>query len=711
MVFKHLKFYSLSSKQYFFVGVLIGLLISIKLQNLEQERTVCSLLADAELESGEFEPKVNLAQKPMTAKKVVKNIIRPRYYSSELGIREKLFVGVLSSPDTIDTTATAINRTAAHLVDRIKYFINAENVKVNFKLKNIVGFTDMRENLKPYNVLKYVADNYLDTYDYFLFIPDTAYINARALIDRLAKVSVSQDVYMGQKYSSLDSAKDDDEGRGYYDLSAGIVMSQSVIKKIRANFDWCVRNAINGRHSVNIGKCVKYSTDIRECQAQRQNISVTAFNANNHKIYRDLHYLKDDAAFNEATIVYPLTNPDDFYLLHTYYSRKGLERIEEEINRHTVEYQAVKYNNLPDRLLEKRWPVGVPEAKPAETRHDIITYQHLNETHVFMWDAEQNAKLLPEQDKLDLDNIVQRVKILSARNYPELTYHGIQSAYKKFDPVKGMEYILHLSFTRKKNNAVERVLKSFEIVKPLGAIEVVPSPYVTELTKVNLVVPIFEHQISEAQGFIERYDKNYLENQENTFLLLIFLYGANSPNKDDKDVFLSLKKSTLELTEKYKNDGTKIAWLSIRLPELQVDKKENLLNTVYDRHEILSLAITDLALPKIGLDGLVLIMQNSAKFSPDFLNRVRMNTIQGYQVYSPIGFTNYPCKFTSLCRCDNCDVSQATGYFDIHGFDVVAFYGKDYVEGKCHGVIYQNLWNLFSNLLFQVVNHWKTFCP
>lgn len=60
-----------------------------------------------------------------------------------------------------------------------------------------------------------------------------------------------------------------------------------------------------------------------------------------------------------------------------------------------------------------------------------------------------------------------------------------------------------------------------------------------------------------------------------------------------------------------------------------------------------------------------------------------MNTIQGFQVFSPIGFVNYPCKFTNLCReCDSCDVSQSAGYFDHDNFDIISFYSRDYVNGK-----------------------------
>lgn len=59
-----------------------------------------------------------------------------------------------------------------------------------------------------------------------------------------------------------------------------------------------------------------------------------------------------------------------------------------------------------------------------------------------------------------------------------------------------------------------------------------------------------------------------------------------------------------------------------------------------------------------------------------------MSTIQGFQVFSPIGFVNYPCKYTKLCReCESCDVSQSAGYFDRDNSDVISFYSRDYVNG------------------------------
>lgn len=107
----------------------------------------------------------------------------------------------------------------------------------------------------------------------------------------------------------------------------------------------------------------------------------------------------------------------------------------------------------------------------------------------------------------------------------------------------------------------------------------------------------------------------------------VFLYEANSPSKAKDDIFADLKSIALQLSEKYKNDGSRIAWVSIRLPErfsrMENNKNESMmLNSMYANQEILSLAMTDLALRKIGLDSLVMICSNSMTFKADVLNRV-----------------------------------------------------------------------------------------
>lgn len=103
------------------------------------------------------------------------------------------------------------------------------------------------------------------------------------------------------------------------------------------------------------------------------------------------------------------------------------------------------------------------------------------------------------------------------------------------------------------------------------------------------------------------------------------MYRAGSESKGDLDPFRDIKLLALDLSTKFKNDGSRIAWVSIRLPSTYSgpSKTEDImLSSIYSTNELLSIAAADLALPKIGLETLVLMASNSMTFKADFLNRV-----------------------------------------------------------------------------------------
>uniref|UniRef100_A0A1I8PIR6 Hexosyltransferase n=1 Tax=Stomoxys calcitrans TaxID=35570 RepID=A0A1I8PIR6_STOCA len=726
---------SLSRNHYFVIGLFLGLVLSfyvpqdiwelVQQEECPQEAAENSLI---EKFGQEFEPHLNLINKPLAAKKTVKNVIRPRYYSSELGIREKIFIGVMTTQDNINTLATAINRTTAHLVNKIKFFINADNVKSNYKLKNIVGFTDTRENLRPFHVIKYIADNYLDDYDYFLIIQDNVYVDARKLNAMLYHMSITFDLYMGAKteasnygsYGANDqlpqqqrfmaavagengaepadgvAAGSNDEfrmlsDRNYCDLNAGILLSSSVIRKMRNNLDWCVRNGITNVHSINIGRCVKYSSNLPGCQEVFQGIQQRTYDLKSSvKLFKDLNLLTKDETFRNATTIYPVTTTDDFYRLHAYFSKYHLEIVQQNSAELELKSYRIANGSISNNILEIRWPLGVPLASAPETRHDIIMWHYLNRTHIFLPNAENNVEPLADIEAKDLEKILDITTQYAKHKFPNMQYEGIHSIYRRFDATRGMDYHVHLimretgrisALTQKSSQ-----IKNFQIVKPLGRVEVVPSPYVTESTRIAILVPTFEHQLQEALQFINQYEQTCMHNQDNTFLLMIFMYRPDSESKGEMDPFKLIKTLALDLSSKYKTDGSRIAWVSIRLPAAFNEPspaEDVMLNSLYGRDEILSIAVADLALPKIGLDSLVLMASNSISFKPDFLNRVRMNTIQGFQIYSPIGFMMYPCKLAGFCKeCDTCDVSQSTGYFDKWNYDIISFYSRDYVQAR-----------------------------
>ena len=60
-----------------------------------------------------------------------------------------------------------------------------------------------------------------------------------------------------------------------------------------------------------------------------------------------------------------------------------------------------------------------------------------------------------------------------------------------------------------------------EICKPLGRVEMVPMPYVTENVRVNLVLPVEATYKTETITFMENYEKICMEKRDKTFLMLV----------------------------------------------------------------------------------------------------------------------------------------------------------------------------------------------
>lgn len=124
------------------------------------------------------------------------------------------------------------------------------------------------------------------------------------------------------------------------------------------------------------------------------------------------------------------------------------------LNEHS---RRISNGTISNDILEIRWPLGVPPPSVPETRHDILIWTNLNETHQFMPDAEQNVKPLSNVDRDDFRKILNRTILDAQLNYPNLIYNGLHTAYKRFDPVRSMDYQLHLNFVNKQTN--EHVLK------------------------------------------------------------------------------------------------------------------------------------------------------------------------------------------------------------------------------------------------------------
>ncbi|CAH1382142.1 unnamed protein product [Tenebrio molitor] len=641
-----------SSNIYVILGILIGLYLSSLLSDtLEPVCTSKNELSRNPRNEATVKnkpaPLVNPPKKSSATPKKTK-LIRPRYYSTELGIREKLFVGVFSSEEKVNSQAVHLNKTIGHLVDQIKFFITAQyKLKSKFNLTGLVGFTDTRAKYRPFQVFKYIGDNFAQDYDYYFLANDYTFINAHKLNDMVKKISVSMDVYLGSPVTD----------GSYCNLDAGIILSNSVVKAVRDHLDWCVMNAISEDHSENIGRCVHHSIGLT-CQGALQGQQFETFKLKHFEFSQHLLELTMRDEFNSAITVHPILQGDNFYLLNAYFLKQRLAAVKKEID------------SLSEDLTES-WPPGQrPGAKPA-TRFDLPRQFYFNMTHMYFPDDFTNIKRHTTADLRDIENVIEDVKVkFQSGNEKKFQYRRLVNGYRTFDLSRGMDYTLDLGF--RDLTTGKEVVKRFEVCKPLGKVEFVPVPYVTENSRVTIVLPVQEDEIELALEFLQGYATTIMDRKEKTFLMLALLYQAESNNKGTADVFYEIKSYATKTTNKYKSEDVKMAWVSIRLPTWSgVLKMED--------HKVLDFAVADLALKKIGLESLVLILDVHANITSDFLNRVRMNTIPNFQIFSPIPFRQYNPK---ISQQPNLEVHKYNGHFDKEDYKYVSFYGKDYVAAR-----------------------------
>lgn len=64
--------------------------------------------------------------------------------------------------------------------------------------------------------------------------------------------------------------------------------------------------------------------------------------------------------------------------------------------------QNISNGSISNDILEIRWPIGVSMPSIPETRHDLLVWSLLNETHQIMPNFDDNVKELSKIDQEDI---------------------------------------------------------------------------------------------------------------------------------------------------------------------------------------------------------------------------------------------------------------------------------------------------------------------
>ncbi|CAG2056253.1 unnamed protein product, partial [Timema podura] len=380
---------------------------------------------------------------------------------------------------------------------------------------------------------------------------------------------------------------------------------------------------------------------------------------------RDIQTVARSVEFESALTLYPVSQPALFNHLNAYFSKLHAIREISELRHFIINTSSTTFGGHSAIT----WPIGNYPGTEPTTRFDVLRWDYFDQKHIYLNSDFSRKKELQGATKLAIEVILNStISYIETKHQGQYQFQRLLNGYRRFDPSRGLNYKLDFELINVLNSKV--VHKRIEVFEPLLKVEVVPMPYVTENTRVNMILPIATNDGAQALKFMEQYATVCMEKHDKTFLMLVLLYDPTVPGKGTKDdIFLNVKQMALSLSDQYKKYGNKIAWVSIKLS----------INSNYGvkEHSLMDFAVVDLVIKKLSPDSLIMMCQTNMEFRQDYLNRVRMNTILHWQVFSPLPFTEYYLNSMGP-RNKELDINKNHGYYDTSFAKHISFYAMDY---------------------------------
>lgn len=193
------------------------------------------------------------------------NLARPNAIRDEFHTKGYLFISVMSSQKYLSTRARGVYESwGKDVPGRLSFFTGQINRTDDIKDLPIIEL-DVPDDIYPpqtkaFKMLKYVYENFVDKYEWFIRADDDVYLRTDKLRSYLLRLDSSEDLVIGQpgvgkkeEFGKLGLGKDDNFCLG----GPGIVMTSSVLRKVGPNIVVCLNTTASYHEDVEIGRCLR----------------------------------------------------------------------------------------------------------------------------------------------------------------------------------------------------------------------------------------------------------------------------------------------------------------------------------------------------------------------------------------------------------------------------------------------------------------------
>lgn len=422
-----------------------------------------------------------------------------------------------------------------------------------------------------------------------------------------------------------------------------------------------------------------------------------------HKHIVETHALFSSKEITRALTVYPVRYPKFMYRLNSYFLessyntsldvvRSTMDRIK-DTHPFVPTHLRSPFHPTADSSEWKNTDTGTlqPQVTPQSANNVVVVrprhipknkfelnyWEYFNQTRLMSVNHEQPSRGIIGGIREEARYALTKAIYLVNQGLPHtqrLVFEKLDNGYHRVDPMRGSEYILDFVFRKNSDRSV-RVKKRMSILRPFHD-AVVPVDTPEQTPKVNFVVTL-SGLSNRLEQFLANYEKNILQPGEDATLTVVLFNGPDAPKVHS-------------LMDKY----------SMRYPSSKI--------SIVDTEGKFARGVgLHRGTEAFKDNDLLFFVDVDLEISSQFLQRCRLNTVRGKQVYFPVFFKLYNLDFVHKYYKANSSqlLSRHYGHWAHYSYGMVCIYASDYKRSSGFNLDMKGWGEEDVDLLNKVMNH------
>ncbi|XP_061164953.1 chondroitin sulfate synthase 1-like [Saccostrea echinata] len=605
-----------------------------------------------------------------------------------------LLIGVITAKKFLDTRAVAAFDTwtsTCQGVCKVLFFSSEGSSSHKIPVISIDGVDDSYPpQRKSLLMLKYMHDNYINNFEWFMRADDDVFIKGDRIEKLLRSINSSIPQYIGQ----AGIGKKEELGKLYLKKNEnfcmggpGVVFSHMTLRMFAPHVGECLQNLLTTHEDVEVGRCVRDHTGVSCTWAfEMQRLFFQNYKEEKGSFRTTLK----DKAVKKAVTLHSVKEPKQQYKIYNYLKslhiqdlqQKGLllQREISNIDRMLGAQTAMGKQGLPPSL-SKTIPKSTKDILPWDfISKAIVSHKNLNPRHGLTFPL-----------KVALDDVISQVIQIVNRNARQkgrtIDYKDLWYGYRRVNPLHGADFVLDILLTYKKhtgNKVTVAVRRHAYLQQAFGEINFIEDPFTS-----NYYPPPDEIEspfLFKQFGAGNQSSLSLISNKvEEVIHFILPLMGRLNIFKrfmtNYEEVCLKTGAKT-ELHVVLFNDSYTDTLINL-IGRYQKKYGGENIEVIFAEGSFARAKALDLGAIQCDQNDLLFFIDVDILFTSNILHRIRMNTKRGSQVYYPIVFSQYDpsflCSFYKIkpCHIDNFNLSADTGYWRNFGFGIASMYKSD----------------------------------